>query len=656
MKNKENEDKKDSKISKEISSTNLKILILEIFLKVFVLIAGILAFTMYFYFKTNNYYEEEISMTRDIHHLKAYFKGYNNHLSIKGHVEITEIHEGLNIQGRIEGLNKGSIHGVHVLQYSDITDLERNIASDDVLKHFNPKNKAHSCPSTSNYDDENFHFGDFGNVIANQDGIAFISIIKKIPLRSLNGRIIVILANEDKCDSNQEIDNPINLIGYGLLNAYKPKIIMGVDRTNEYFLREINFVNKKEFDKKNIIYEPHANKIRDKVDKIKTNTNQINKEHIPVLKHQILTNNKDKSISKIEHHSTLENITKTDKKEIKNLNVLNSVEQEDNGRIVNENKNLENFLNESEIKLKKSSPTYPYFLTDPIINKSEDIKAKSKTSARNKYFSSPLLSKKLNENKKEKVDKEIINDLSSNNISSELKNDNVEEPLISKKIKENKDPMFDDVPHKINLFEDLFKNEEQTKYIEQPKVEKEIHKPVFANKNEEPHFIHINNKISNRDRREIPFFLRSSKDMNLNPFINSEHQSSHKKIESKAIIDQPYNKDKFMKEEFNKNIPKNKNQQPPIQQTNFEFDDFFRNLFKDKDEINVSNNKILFPITQSPLINTDEKQKENNKSNLDSFLKMTSVQPKLDIDKDKVTLIYILKIITCIAREIFNQK
>jgi Cu/Zn superoxide dismutase len=626
MKNKENEDKKDSKISKEIVSTNSKILILEIFLKVFVLIAGILAFTMYFYFKANNYYEEEISMTRDIHHLKAYFKGYNNHLSIKGHVEITEIHEGLNIQGRIEGLSKGSIHGVHVLQYSDITDLEKNIATDDVLKHFNPKNKAHSCPSTNNYDDDNFHFGDFGNVMANQDGIAFISFIKNIPLRSLNGRIIVILANEDKCDSNQEKDNLNNLIGYGLLNAYKPKLIMGVDRTNEYFLREINSVNKIEFEKKNNISEPPANRIQENVNKIKKKINVIKREHVPIVKKQILSNNPVNSVSKIEPHSTSENKTKTDINEINNLNVLKSSEQEEKAKIVNENRNLENILKESEIKVKPPFTRHPDFLTNTINTKSNEIKTKSNRLPRNEFFRTSLSSKKINEHNKEK-DK-ILNDLSSNNILSEFKNEKEKEPLI-----------VDDVVPKTNLFEDLLNAEEQTKDLEEPKVEKEMHKPVFANKKEEPHFIHINNKISTRDRRELPFFLRPSEDLNLNPFINSVPQSSQKKIERKPITE-PYNKEKFIKEDFKNKFSNNKNQQLPTKQANFGFDDFFSNLFKDEDNKNISNDKYPFFIPQSPTSNIDEKPKENSKSNLDSYLKMDSIQPKLEIDK--VTFIHIV--------------
>ena len=78
MTNEENQDKEKPKNIKMIDSQKSKLLILEIFLKIFVIISVILALTLYFYYKGNTFYEDEVSMTKDIHHLKAYFKGYEN--------------------------------------------------------------------------------------------------------------------------------------------------------------------------------------------------------------------------------------------------------------------------------------------------------------------------------------------------------------------------------------------------------------------------------------------------------------------------------------------------------------------------------------------------------------------------------------------------
>lgn len=107
----------------------------------------------------------------------------------------------------------------------------------------------HSCPSTN--EDENFHFGDIGNIIANNEGKAFLSIVRKISLKSLNGRLIIITNSPDKCKENLDSDKLSDVLAIGQLNVFKPAIVEKGSGSQEYFLREINAVNKEEFDNKN---------------------------------------------------------------------------------------------------------------------------------------------------------------------------------------------------------------------------------------------------------------------------------------------------------------------------------------------------------------------------------------------------------------------
>ena len=175
------------------------------------------------------------------------------------------------------------MHAVHIIEFSDIIEIiqetensnsdhndfnnNNNIISikqrsnyikkriypiknlaDVKLKHYNPLQYKHSCPSTN--EQENYHFGDMGNIIANSDGKAFISIMRKISLKSLNGRIIVVSNSPDKCKESNVSDRLADVIAYGQLNVFKPVVVEKANVSQEYFLREINDVNKEDFEKK----------------------------------------------------------------------------------------------------------------------------------------------------------------------------------------------------------------------------------------------------------------------------------------------------------------------------------------------------------------------------------------------------------------------
>ncbi|TSX58283.1 Superoxide dismutase [Cu-Zn] [Bagarius yarrelli] len=83
------------------------------------------------------------------------------------------------VTGQITGLTPG-LHGFHVHAFGDNTN-----GCISAGPHFNPHNKTHGGP-----DDEIRHVGDLGNVTANSNGIADISIVDK--LISLTGPLSII--------------------------------------------------------------------------------------------------------------------------------------------------------------------------------------------------------------------------------------------------------------------------------------------------------------------------------------------------------------------------------------------------------------------------------------------------------------------------------
>ncbi|XP_027345096.1 superoxide dismutase [Cu-Zn], chloroplastic [Abrus precatorius] len=91
---------------------------------------------------------------------------------------------------RVTGLTPG-LHGFHLHEYGDTTNGCISTGA-----HFNPNNLTHGAP-----EDEVRHAGDLGNIVANADGLAEVTIVdNQIPLSGPNsvvGRALVVHELED---------------------------------------------------------------------------------------------------------------------------------------------------------------------------------------------------------------------------------------------------------------------------------------------------------------------------------------------------------------------------------------------------------------------------------------------------------------------------
>ncbi|GBG28355.1 Superoxide dismutase Cu-Zn [Hondaea fermentalgiana] len=94
------------------------------------------------------------------------------------------------IQGEITGLAPGK-HGVAVLVSGDLSNAPTSLG-----EHFNPHGKNHGGP-----DADERHVGSLGNVEADADGKATVSIsdklVKLIGPQSIIGRAIAVMSQED---------------------------------------------------------------------------------------------------------------------------------------------------------------------------------------------------------------------------------------------------------------------------------------------------------------------------------------------------------------------------------------------------------------------------------------------------------------------------
>ncbi|XP_015058855.1 superoxide dismutase [Cu-Zn], chloroplastic [Solanum pennellii] len=118
----------------------------------------------------------------------AVLKGNSN---VEGVVTLSQDNDGpTTVNVRITGLAPG-LHGFHLHEYGDTTNGCMSTGA-----HFNPNKLTHGAPG-----DEIRHAGDLGNIVANADGVAEVTLVdNQIPLTGPNsvvGRALVVHELED---------------------------------------------------------------------------------------------------------------------------------------------------------------------------------------------------------------------------------------------------------------------------------------------------------------------------------------------------------------------------------------------------------------------------------------------------------------------------
>lgn len=132
---------------------------------------------------------------------------------VTGTVTFETLDKGVRIVADLQGLTPGA-HGFHVHEKGDCGHDGM-----DAGAHFNPTGKKHGGP-----DDADRHAGDFGNVIANEAGIAHYDRIDYVI--TLNGKDSIIgrsiMVHKDADDfKTQPAGNSGARIGCGLIEAAK---------------------------------------------------------------------------------------------------------------------------------------------------------------------------------------------------------------------------------------------------------------------------------------------------------------------------------------------------------------------------------------------------------------------------------------------------
>ncbi|XP_068756940.1 uncharacterized protein [Montipora capricornis] len=113
-----------------------------------------------------------------------------NNSEVQGVIHFEQKGELCRIHGEVKGLTPG-LHGFHVHQFGDGTN-----GCTSAGPHFNPAGKLHGGP-----EDEQRHYGDLGNIIADDTGVAKVDITDRLVTlvgnNSVVGRTIVVHAKED---------------------------------------------------------------------------------------------------------------------------------------------------------------------------------------------------------------------------------------------------------------------------------------------------------------------------------------------------------------------------------------------------------------------------------------------------------------------------
>lgn len=134
----------------------------------------------------------------------------------KGIVTFEQGSDEVTIKAQVSGLKPNSKHGFHIHEFGDISASDGKAAGG----HYNPAGVDHALPG-----EMAGHAGDLGNLVANESGVANLSLnVKKshFPdgLRSILGRGMIVHAKPD--DGGQPTGNAGDRIASGVIGLRNP--------------------------------------------------------------------------------------------------------------------------------------------------------------------------------------------------------------------------------------------------------------------------------------------------------------------------------------------------------------------------------------------------------------------------------------------------
>ena len=134
---------------------------------------------------------------------------------VSGVVTFKQEKNKVRISGTIKGLESNAKHGWHIHQYGDLRSDNGKSAGG----HYNPAKHDHALPPTTKR-----HAGSFGNLNANEDGIASFDFLDDTisvagEFHPIIGRSLIIHAKPDT--GAQPAGNAGSRIGFGVIGIAK---------------------------------------------------------------------------------------------------------------------------------------------------------------------------------------------------------------------------------------------------------------------------------------------------------------------------------------------------------------------------------------------------------------------------------------------------
>lgn len=131
---------------------------------------------------------------------------------VRGIVVFDEMKDHVQIRGRIKGLIPGE-HGFHVHEYGDLSAPDGTSAGG----HFAPAGNEHGSP-----DADEHHYGDLGNIVANDQGVAeFTKNAGWMKLHFIIGRAMVVHEKAD--DFKPPTGHAGSRVAVGVIGIAQPK-------------------------------------------------------------------------------------------------------------------------------------------------------------------------------------------------------------------------------------------------------------------------------------------------------------------------------------------------------------------------------------------------------------------------------------------------